>query len=339
MSSANMTAATRELWIPGVTKQVMYGMPLFAKLADRRRMPVKGGLSIKKTLDYAEVDDLAQEYAGSNTPLESGKKDFLTTAYFNWKKFQVPIEYDEDEESENRGGIDTAPVDLVREKVDKGTRAAKIKLQKMIYGAYSATSDSDTGFQGIGDALHSSSTTYGNLARSTTSNTWWMGASLDESWTDIATACSASIATFRDCHAKISLYADGPQDILVLCGSNIFQSLQGQVEASGANTNLGKTSLGKYGFTAIEIDGIEVVYDPFLDIDPDSNTTSTWFIMLNVATWECRWFPGRDLRTVTPFEYQGKVVNGYDKYLARVLAKGNLVCWKPNANILKTNMS
>lgn len=343
MSSKNMTNACRELWEPGVVEQVFTAIPLFAALLMARRIKVRGGSSIKKTVDYDEMDDLAQEYAGANEQLTSAKKDFLDSASFKWKKFQVPIEYDEEEESEARGGTDVSPVDLVEVKVRKGLRAAKIKLYKMMYDKPSATSDTDKGFQGLADALKHDYT-YGGLTRATTvTNSWWQGASIAGSFADNGTAYTASIATFRNAFNAISINVEKVTDALAVCGSVIFERLRSQIEASGLNTNLGKTPLGKYGFTAIEIDGIEVVRDPFLDKKVwgagANEDTSKWFFMLNKPDWELRLFPGRDLSVMTPFKHQGENINGYDKYLARVYVKGNLVCWKPNGSIWLSNVA
>jgi hypothetical protein len=42
---------------------------------------------------------------------------------------------------------------------------------------------------------------------------------------------------------------------------------------------------------------------------------------------------------MTDFVWQGDRVNGYDKWLARILVAGNLVCWKPNGSMWLNNVT
>lgn len=344
MSADNFTNAVRELWLPGTVKQVWTAIPMYTALMMKKRVTVKGGKQITRAVDMAEMDGVAQEY-GPNTPLSSAQVEFLERPHWHWKKFQIPIEYDEEEESEGRGGAATAPVDLVEEKTQKGLRAARLKLNQQMYNYPSSTSDDDLGFQGIPDALEHDAT-YGGLARAigTTTRTWWQGRSLAATYADRNTAAAASIENFRIVKAEVLQYGDGkPGGLLAVCGSLIFRKLQAQVEGSAVNTRFGQTSLGRYGFSTLTIDGIQVVEDTFLNTKPWGTSsgydTRYWFFMLTLDTWELRLFPGRDLSRVTPFEYQGKIINGYDKFLARVPVKGNLVCYRPNGNFWASNWS
>jgi hypothetical protein len=338
MSANNMTNAVRELWVPGVVEQVFLQTPLLTMLKAGNKITVRGGNSITQAVDMAEIDDLAQDY-GANEQLNSGKFEFLDRPTFKWKKFQIPIEYDEEEESEGGGGNDVAPVDLVKTKVEKGLRAAKLHLNRAIYSSASTTSDSDKGFQGILDAL-TFDYTYGTLTRATTvTNKWWQSFSYAASFADGGTARDASIDNFRTVLAGCQRYSSGKaSDFVFVCPGAIFRKLQAQVEASGTNSHMGEGPLGKYGWTTIQIDGVEILHDPFLDTNTDTTTTA-WVFMLHKPSWELRLFPGRDLSRVSPFKYQGETANGYDKYLARVLVKGNFVCWQPNANYYGTNWS
>ena len=114
--------------------------------------------------------------------------------------------------------------------------------------------------------------------------------------------------------------------------------MQSQVEASTNYPRTNQTPLAmKYGFTTLDIDGIEVVHDPGLDLNYTAGTTTAgtytpeWFFLLHIPDWELRLHPDRSMK-MTDFTWQADQANGLDARLARVLTSGNLVCWQPNAS-------
>jgi hypothetical protein len=85
----------------------------------------------------------------------------------------------------------------------------------------------------------------------------------------------------------------------------------------------------------MNLDGHEVVSVPYLQ---RSSTTKTWFFILNMNFWELRIHTARNFK-MTDFKWQGEQANGFDYYLARILLKGNFVCWKPNSSMWLSNVS
>jgi hypothetical protein len=219
-------------------------------------------------------------------------------------------------------------------------------MYKLMYQLPSATSDSDGHFQGLTDALDHDKA-YGGLARTVGSSirTWWQGASYAGTYADRNTARTASIATFRTMLPACMRYLgeEKASQFLNVSGTSIFNKFRGQVEATGDTGKYSDTKLGKYGFRTIEVDGVEFVADSWLDTDPwgssSGEQTSKWDFLLHVPDWELRLFPGRDLTRMTAFEYQGKQAGGFDKYLARIFVKGNMVCYQPNASMWLSQMS
>ena len=80
---------------------------------------------------------------------------------------------------------------------------------------------------------------------------------------------------------------------------------------------------------------MEIVAEPHLDT---TSTLRTKVYLLYLPSWELILHPKRPFKLTDQF-WQGSIINGYDKYLSRVLAYGNFACWQPNANCLLTNVS
>ena len=219
-----------------------------------------------------------------------------------------------------------------------------MKLNSMAYGLQSATKKD---FLGLADALKHDAA-YGGKTRDigTTTNTWLQSVSLNGLYTDQNSAITASIANFRKIRSACQQYAPGakPTDFLAICGSDIFQAFQSQVEARHMYISKGDTALANYGFNTVSIDGVELVEDPSLNLalnggsSGDGDYTPEWFFMLNKKDWELRFHPDRAL-SLTDFVWQGEQTGGKDETLARIMAKGNLICWRPRASCWRNNMS
>ncbi len=337
MANTNLESSTRDLFLRTVVNQVFLAMPLQARLLDARQIVWNGGLKIKSPIVTAEMDDLAQSYT-ANEGLTAETKTMLSTAEFNWKHFQVPVQYGLDEELQNGGGTETQIMNFVTFLVNKAQKAARIKLYKMMYENPDSSCDSTAGFQGLTDALNHDNT-YGGITRATTvTNAFWQGASLDGTYADQDAQLSPSLSNFRKMVRVCQRRAERPKDYLAVCGGDIFGQLQSQVEASTNYPRTNQTPLAmKYGFTTLDIDGIEVVHDPGLDLNYTAGTTTAgtytpeWFFLLHIPDWELRLHPDRSMK-MTDFTWQADQANGLDARLARVLTSGNLICWQPNAS-------
>jgi len=346
-SNANIQSTTRRLFLKTVKSQVFMKMPLYARLLLAKKITWKGGQFITRPVDKAEMDDVTQEYL-AGAQLTQGRKTLLETPYFHWKYAQTPVSYNVEEELQNGGGADTAPVDFIAFLVKKAQRAARLTLYKNMYGIgmTDASGLLDTGADDgdhmakINSVRHALAhdITYAHLTRtiSSATNTWWQGASIDQDYVDWDTARSPSLSNFRKVMDAVQLYAEQPGDLLCVVGPIIFRELQSQVETKHIYSRDG-SPLAKYGFTSMVIDGVEVVMDPFLRASQEA-LAYKWMFMFNISDWEFRLHPRRSFN-FTGFKWQGDRADGYDEWLARILIAGNLCCWKPNGSCYLSNVA
>ncbi len=266
--------------------------------------------------------------------LTSSQKSLFSLPEFNWKYGTLPVEYDGDVDIQNLSNTDGKILDLAKELVTQAQEGAKRVIRTSIFGAYSATSDSQKGFQGLADALHSSSTLYGGITRSASVATWWQGASIDGTWTDVATADACNLWNLRAMARVSAKYRDRkPNDILIIVSPTNFEKVRREMETRMLYKTDG--DLAEPGFRAMTLDNMEIVADPYLDTD---STTQAYVYLLHLPDWEYRIAPDRDFKQ-TDFVWQGQIVNGLDKYLSRIMWAGNLVCWQPNASCYRTNLT
>ena len=87
---SNLSATTREIWNRTTAKQVYMKLILVRKLIERQQV-LKAGTRVQHTVDYAEMDNLFQEY-GPEDPLNGGKKTVVQPVYWYPKWAQVPVE-------------------------------------------------------------------------------------------------------------------------------------------------------------------------------------------------------------------------------------------------------
>ena len=331
--ATNLASTTRPIWEATRQSQVLMQIPVLNALMKRRRVVWKGGTVIKKTIPIATMESLGQEYSMGEA-LTSTTKTMYDLPEFNWKYGTLPVEYDADVEIQNASNTDGKIIDLAKDLVTHAQQGAKQVIRTAIFGAYSATSDSQKGFQGFADALAHDSTLYGGITRSTTSKTWWMGASIAGTWADYSTATACNIHNIRELTRVSSYYRDRkPSDILIVVSPTNFNKLRREMETRMIYRTDG--DLAKQGFTAMSLDGMEIVADPYLDTN---STTQAYVYLLHLPDWEFRIHPSRDFAQ-TDFVWQGQIVNGYDRYLSRIMWAGNLVCWQPNASGYLSSMS
>ena len=348
MSNTNITNSTRDTWLRTVGKEVFLRLAFLAMLMEHRKIVLKGGTNIKKTIVSDDLESLAQSYT-ENEGLTGGTKTVLALPKFGWKYFQLPLEYGLREELENHGApSDVAPVDLVETLTTVAHKSARLKMNSMVYGDNGGVATDTTGadFQGLIAALDHS-VTYGTRSRGTTRATGnlWQSVSLADSWTDQDTAMAASIPNLRALVSRCRRYRPGNAKLYCIVGEALFQQYQSQIEARHFYSREGKAgTLAKYGFNTFEIDGVEFVQESYLTITSATNAHNTsyypptWMFIIDPETWELRLHPKRALK-MTGFTWQGDQAGGQDKWLARIMAAGNLVCWQPNANCFKSNVT
>jgi hypothetical protein len=354
MTSTNdLSLATRELFVRSVAKQVYMRTPFIEELYRRNKVTFSGGKHIERLLDIKEMDDLYQAYS-PNDVLKDGKREMLAKPRFTFKYGQVPLKYDVDEYTENytaKSNKDIALLDMAGFLAEKGQRAMKLAMMKMMFnvnpedgsGSETGVGDNAKQFQSLASALDHGVSTYGTIARTIGgANGYWMGAD-PEGRPDIVsssnqtTAYNISIANIRKWLIPIEAYMEEGADLYIMMCPTLFNKLRSEVESHG-EFSLDKSKM-EYGIESFSIDRHQIVKVPYLQNGyGTSGTTENWVFMLNLNDWELRIHSDRNF-DVTPFEWQGKYSNGLDYYLARIMVKGNLLCWKPNGSMWLKNVS
>lgn len=342
MSTADLTKATRELFVKSLVDQVYMKTPFIEELQRRRQITHSAGKYIERLVDTDEIDDLMQEYT-SQQALTDQKKTTLDKPRFTWKLAQMPLRYDVDEELQNvHGGSEITLLNLANHLTTKGQRAVKLWLMKKAFNTGSTTGvgDSATGPQSLVSALDAD-TTYGTVSRSFSggTNDWWQGADPSGLGSVITSSTQGTATNFtRDNIRKwvnetdIAHYMEGTDDLMVLCCPTLWNKLAAQMESHLEYKAGMKQS---QGIRSMVFDGHEIVSVPYLQT---SSTMKTWVFILNLRHWELRVHSKRNMK-MTAFKWQGENANGYDYWLARILWSGNLVCWKPNSSMFLSNVS
>lgn len=338
MANADLSKATRELFIRSLIDQVFMATPIVEKLWTGKRVNFKGGTQIERLMDKDTIDSEVQTYS-ANTALRDSRKTTLEKPHFHIKLAQLPLRYDVDEYIQNiMAGTEEQLLDLAAHLVKKGQKDVRLWLEKQIFNSGSTTPVTDTAedFQSLVSALNHN-TAYGGLTRtfSSSTNDWWQGA--DPAALNAAVSSSAqdtsynlTISNLRKWIYESSIYhnADGPQDFQVLMCATLYNKLRAEMEAKQQYAPM--APVAKQGFTKMLLDqAIEVVNVPYLQT---SSTMKTWLFIVNWTNFELRIHPERAFN-LTDFKWQGENSNGYDFWLARIMISGNFICWKPNSSM------
>lgn len=337
MSTADFTKATRELFVRSLVNEVHMKTPIVEELQRRSQVTFTGGKYIERLVDTDDINELWQEYS-VNTALTDGKKTTLDKPRFTWRYAQLPLRYDADEETENiHAGSEIQLLNLAEHLSKKGQDATRLRLCQWIFNNGSTTPVQDGGSapQSLISALDHDTYAYGTLSRSLSggTNDWWQGADPADLTQNITsssqdTAYNISVVNLRKWinETDIAHYMEGDDDLMIVMSPTLW----GKLAAEAESKVLYKPGLKqKQGIKSAYIDGYECVSVPYLQ---KSSTMKTWLFILNLRYWELRIHTARNFK-MGDFKWQGENANGFDYWLARVLFKGNFVCWKPNSSM------
>jgi len=343
MSTADLTKATRTLFLRTVDNMVFYRTPVVEELKRRNQITDSGGTAYEKLVDTAEIDSLMQEYT-ANDALTDEKSTTLEKPKFTRKYAQLPLRYDIDEYTQNiHAGKEEQLLNLATHLNEKGQRAAKLWLSKSIFnkGSTTAVADGATGFQSIISALNHD-TAYGTITRTYgTTGDYWQGADPTALNADIAasgsaqdTATNLTISNLRKWinESNVSQNMESEDDLYICMCPTLYNKLIAEMEAK---VQYRPATYQRQGIRKCELDGHQIVSVPYLQ---QSSTMKTWLFILNMKYFELRMHTLRNF-SLTPFEWQGKNSNGYDFWLARIMIAGNFMCWKPNSSMWLSNVS
>lgn len=343
MSSADLTKATRELFVRSKVDEIHMRTPVVEEMQRRNKVTYKGGRYIERLVTKANIDDLVQMYETNDTLIDQ-KKDVLAKPRFTWRYGTLPLRYDVDEYTQNiHAGTEIQLWDLAALLVEKGQDATRLALCKQIFnsGTTTAVADAGTDFQSLVSALKYDST-YGTLSRSFSAGTndWWQGADpaglgsvVTSSSQD--TAYNLTVNNLRKwiTESDVAHYMRTPDDLYICMCPTLYNKLRAEMEAKVEYRPAGDTQ--RQGFNKMWLDGHQIVSVPYLQT---STTMKTWLFILNMRYWELRIHSLRNFN-MTDFKWQGDISNGHDYWLARIMWSGNFVCWKPNSSMFLSAVS
>ncbi|KPL25601.1 MAG: hypothetical protein AMJ75_00385 [Phycisphaerae bacterium SM1_79] len=333
---SDLTLATRELFVRALINEVHMKTPVVEELQRRNQVMYRGGKYLEQLVVKGTMEGLVQEYT-VNQALTDEKTEMLEKPRWQWKYAQLPLRYDADEATQNiSAGKEEQLLDLADFLASQGHDGMRRWLCKMIFnsGSTTAVADGGTKFQSAISALDHD-TTYGTLSRSISggTNDWWQGADpadLTQSITSSSqdTSYNLTIYNLRKWvhESDIAHYMESDDDLYVCMCPTLFNKLRAEAE-SKIEYNPGQTQ--NNFVTKAKIDNLTCVSVPYLQT---SSTMKTWLFILNMKYWFLYLHRDRNFK-VTDFKWQGDQANGYDRWLARIMVKGNLVCNKPNSSM------
>lgn len=357
MADTNLTIATRNMIDKSWKSQLMYKMPVLKLLLERKRFRM-GGLMQQNINETADTEELVQEY-GPEDGLTASSKTTLGTAAWGIAFMTHPLLKTIDEEIMNAPAGDARLINLAKKHAGEVYEGLRRRLNKRIWGcAGDIEIDArHTLFQGIGSALnYTSNLTYAGITKST--STYWYSAD----YSTINTAYTMSIRQLRTWISSVKLYHETASETLkVIMGTTLFLSLKSEMDARNIYKPTG--NMAKQGFMSMELDGVEIVEDPYLDLILDHSVYhrdgsdagivdgvdakidangSTVVALLHLDSWVFRYIKGGgedSIFSLTDFFDLSVLPGGVEKELARAKFRGNLECHQPNVNMLRVNVT
>lgn len=334
---SDLSNLTLDLFRGSLTREVIHKIPMLAMLWDHRRITRKGGTQISDVVVRSTSATRTQAYR-PGAKLNVSDISRTTKVTFNHKYTQTPIKITCDEETQNElATSEVKRADLTKLKVRESQEDHRQYLNKAIH-ATTAAGDSGADIQGVVEAA-GHSRTYGEQTSDTTFSSmgWWGGASLGDIFTDMATAMAVSMSNLRKCIYRCRRYVPEGDPLYLFVCEDLHSKIAANAESMGvyqAGTEQ-NSRMFKYGFKTFKVDGdVEVVKDTWMQL----NSMTGYAIFMNPNTFEFALHPQRALQ-VTPFVRQDQMENGEDALLARIKLMGNVICWQPNGNMVKSNAS
>ena len=308
-------------------------------------MKFKGGERYWFNMDTDTVEDLAQDYA-VNEALTHGTKEVTDDAWFRRKYFQLPITLDFEEDLENAYQTEdsTQLQNLAKFKVKKAQEGTRLHLRKLIYGN---ANDTCVRVQGLDSALAVDST-YGTLTRdkATGVRDFWQPGDNRYSAAQQATERTISITALRSWADPLTdLESEGGRFVWIM-GNALYLAVINEAEARSMPIARDPRGLAKFNITEIEIDGMRIIKDPFLQSKYNGTMGLASGVAealerrvygLNVQDWFLMIHPNRNFEML-PFFDQAQIAGGADFKLARIRFSGNLICKHPNRSIHFSNV-
>lgn len=337
---------TRDMHDASLEVEYMKKTPVLNLILEQKNVKFKGGERYFFTMDTDTVEDLAQDY-GVNEELTHGTADTTDEAYFRRKHCQLPITLDFEEDLENAYQTEdrTQMYALAEFKTRKAQEGMRLHLRKLIYGN---AADTDKQIQGLDSALVVD-TTYGTLARTRASNihNFWQPGDNVYTAAQQATARTFSLQALQGWVDPLTDLENGGGRFVIIVGNTLYLAAKSEAQALSMPVKTDPGGLFKYGIEEVEVGGMRIIKDPFLQTKYNTVMGQTTgaagsldrrVYALNVPDWHMMIHPKRNFNML-PFFDQAQIAGGADFKLARVRLSGNLACKHPNRSLCFSNVT
>jgi hypothetical protein len=337
---------TRDMHAASMEVEYMKRTPALNLILEQSNRKFNGGKKYEGTMDTDTVEDLAQDYV-INQALTHGTADTSEEYSFRRKYCQLPITMDFEEQLENalQNEDRTQLHALAKFKNQKAQEGMRLHLRKLIYGA---ASDTAAQIQGLNSALIPDAT-YGGLTRTRASNVndFWQPANNVYTSSTYASARTISIEAIEGWVDPLQDLENGGGRFVIIVGNTLWLALKSEAHALSMPIKSDPGGLFKYGIEEMELDGMRIIKDPFLQTTYNTAMGMTTgsagsldrrFYALNIPDWYFMVHPKDNFR-MAPFFDQSQIAGAPRFDLARIFLTGNLVCLHPNRSLYFSNVT
>ena len=236
------------------------GTPFWFWMRDKGKLrPQRGGRFITEPLRFAKSDNIRWIKRGSVVPLDD--KEFMTTAFYDWKYLTDSIVRFGVDEQQNAGSSQI--MNLMQSKLENSQDSLVSELEAVLFAAQ--TGDKINGLQDLVADNPAAAVTIGGIDQST--NTWWRNRTKNMTGLSMAAWLVPEMRTLLN-NCMNNLKMDAPD--IIISGQTPYEAYEDSVIEQKQIVN---KTLGDAGFQNVEFKGMPMVWSP--------SCASTRLYMLN----------------------------------------------------------
>jgi len=248
-------SSTLQKWLnKNFSDNIFNGLPLFAWMnKNGRKKRVDGGAYAVVPLMYGK--NSTNKWMTAYDTVDISGQDGLTAAQFNWKMISGSVAMSRFEKAQNMGASQL--IDLWDTKIEQEKISLQDKFNTDLYG--DGTTDSNAAITGLA-AMITTTGTYGNINRSTSTNSWWR-AIID---TTISVLSENDMRTQYNNQSK-----NVTHPTIILTTQALYEKYESLLVPARRFVN---DSMADLGFDNLTFHGVPIVYD-------DACTSGTMFFL------------------------------------------------------------
>jgi hypothetical protein len=248
-------SSTLQKWLnKNFSDNIFNGLPLFAWMnKNGRKKRVDGGAYAVVPLMYGK--NTTNKWMTAYDTVDISGQDGLTAAQFNWKMISGSVAMSRFEKAQNMGASQL--IDLWDTKIEQEKISLQDKFNTDLYG--DGTTDSNAAITGLA-AMITTTGTYGNINRSTSTNSWWR-AIIDT---------TTSVLSENDMRTQYNNQSKNvTHPTIILTTQALYEKYESLLVPARRFVN---DSMADLGFDNLTFHGVPIVYD-------DACTSGTMFFL------------------------------------------------------------